>query len=140
MEGIKQKERLKAETQRRETAERLEAFRRERANAEGSPDDGIVASVGVSTNLPEDSSVWTTTKKRRKIDSSGKPESVKIRKLSPEANAQQAGKETEKPSELEEKYGDVKQKEAGETSTPNMTTQQPKAAKTLISYDSDSDD
>ena len=94
----------------------------------------------MSTNLPEDGSVWTTTKKRRKIDSSGKPESAKIRKLSPETNVQQAGKETEKPLELKEKHGDVKQKDAGETSTPITTIQQPKAAKSLISYDSDSDD
>lgn len=99
----------------------------------------------MSTDPPVDPAVWTTAKKRRKADASGKPEPVKIRKLSSDNSGKvaetqlpkQTGdpKTTTKSTELE----DVN-KTGTNTTTQGTSTQKTKPTKSLISYDSDSDD
>lgn len=120
LEGIKQKERSDAASVRKETAEQLDAFRKERAVAEQLAQEEPV-------DAPKDvSDQWTTSKKRRRLASDDKPQPGKIVKASPS----QAKTEDDRQGEDESTKRTSNNAAQTETDMPTSS---------LVAYDSDSD-
>lgn len=117
LEGIKDKQRFVAESVRKDTAEQLEAFRKQREEA-----------LEQETKS-EEAEIWTTNKKRRRVAADeGKQQSklTKVPTASPRIDPPTAAKDTKTVIESEAK-------------SVKLPTQVSGPASSLVAYNSDSD-
>ncbi|OCT51948.1 putative NEFA-interacting nuclear protein NIP30 [Cladophialophora carrionii] len=79
LDSILETSRAKEDAVKQETAEQLDAFRKQRAAAEQAQ---IEDTLGGSPSGPTDGGSWATKKKKRRREKDGEPSDTKLRKLS----------------------------------------------------------
>ncbi|KAK5074592.1 hypothetical protein LTR70_010135 [Exophiala xenobiotica] len=139
LESIKQKERSESASVRKQTAEQLDAFRRERAVAEQ------LAQEQQEQSDARDPKQWITTKKRRRPLAEDQAAGTKARKLSTNDSDKSATSEGDpeaaSPTETALKTGPASGTNvaAAATEASKSSPSPHPAPSNLVAYDSDSD-
>ncbi|KAJ9664241.1 hypothetical protein H2198_000459 [Neophaeococcomyces mojaviensis] len=145
LESVEQSQRAQAATVRKETAEQLDVFRKERAAAEQLAREDALKQAEQPAQTKNDQDTWATTKKRRRAHGDdNKDEVMKLRRISATGNGPKrlveqidAARISPKKSPTETSkavVSDVKPVPA-----PEKATSTAKPASTLVDYGSDSD-
>lgn len=145
LESVLESSRAKEDAVKRETADQLEAFRKQRAVAEQALSESPTPGVTGKADTTAGKGSWGMQKKRRRRDRDDEAAGgLKVRKLSSSAEDETGTTEATKPPTM----GAAKSPEKRETTVPtasktDSTDDGPKtgtAVLGLIGYESDSDD
>ncbi|KIV78981.1 hypothetical protein PV11_06577 [Exophiala sideris] len=144
LDSVLESSRAKEDAVKKETADQLEAFRKQRAAAEQALSEQPALAETGKSDVQVGKSSWTTQKKKRRRDREDEAGGLKLRKLSSSVDEQTPTMEPAKnnnaaTAELPKK-GETRVSSVPSTKSANDVPQAASAGLGLAGYDSDEDD